>query len=553
MHAPFSANRTCCITLTMLLIATSALAQPAERRRGRAAHQPDTAHQQHVAPDAPDADDAPRDRRDGDKKGDNEAEPWDADCSTTNHTVTIDGKELAYTATAGRMPMPDYEGEHRADIFFIAYTRDDAGEASQRPVTFTFNGGPGSSSVWLHLGALGPRRVEMGDEGEPLPPPGRVVPNSESWLDFTDLVFIDPVSTGYSRPAEGVDKSEFHGLEQDISSVGDFIRLWITRNERWASPKFLCGESYGTTRAAGLSSHLADRYGMYLSGITFVSAVLEFNTIRFGTGNDLPYILFLPTYTATAWYHNALEGDLARDRDAAIAAAEDFALGDYATALLAGDALPAGERARIVTRLSQLTGIDETFIDGVNLRISMGNFSKELLRDRKLTVGRFDSRYTGRDASTAGTRHEYDASDAAINGPFSEAINGYLRTGLGYESDHPYEVLTGRVHPWDYRTATNRYVNVAGRLRDAVTQNPAMQVLFAGGYYDLATPHFAMDYTIDHLSLAPEHRDNIARAYYGAGHMMYLRTEDRIKLRNDARAMYERAANATVPNPLGRN
>lgn len=588
-------NRPTIVSVLMFFACLLALAHPALAQRGERPPGRGDAPAPAAQPSAPRGEQPSRESRLGDQEGDaerwgrggrdggreggrDEDKPWDADLIITHHTVTIGGSQLAYTATAGRMPMPDYEGEHRADIFFIAYTLDGPADTpseprpiadgasntisaptlthgspdKSRPITFTFNGGPGSSSVWLHLGSLGPQRVELGSEGEPLPPPGRVVPNAESWLDFTDLVFIDPVSTGFSRPAEGVAGSEFYGLEQDIESVGEFIRLYVTRAERWSSPKFLCGESYGTTRAAGLSAHLQDRYGMYLNGITMVSSVLDFSTIRFGDGNDLPYIVFLPTYTAAAWYHGKLAGDLAADRDAAIRAAEEFARGDYARALLAGDDLPAEERARIAARLAELTGISAEFIDGVNLRITMGNFSKELLRDRRLTIGRFDARYTGTDESTAGTSHEYDPSSSAIEGAFATAINAYLREGLGYKSDHPYEILTGRVRPWDYSGATNRYVSVARRLRDAVTHNPALHVLFAGGYYDLATPHGAMDHTIAHLNLPEALRGNITRAYYSAGHMMYLRDEDRIRLHDDAAAMYRRALGATVPNPLGR-
>ncbi len=509
-----------------------------------AQHGDRAAHADHAHVDAMvDAHADPSGSRDAGKSD----EPWDADLIGKQASITADGEQLRYTVTAGRMPMPDDAGKPRADVFFIAYTLDGA-EARDRPVTFTFNGGPGSSSVWLHLGALGPRRVLFSEQGEPLPPPAQLVDNEHSWLDFTDMVFIDPVSTGFSRPAEGVDKSEFHGLEQDIRAVGEFVRLYTTRFERWGSPKFLCGESYGTLRAAGLAEHLQNQYGMYVNGITFVSTVLDFSTIRFGAGNDLPYILFFPSYAATAWYHGLVDGEL----EDVLRRAEEFARGDYALALLAGDAMPAREREAVVARYAELTGLDPDFVDGVRLRVTMGNFSKELLRDEKKTIGRFDSRYVGDDWTTAGTRHETDPSYSVIQGTYSEGINYYLRSELGYERDQPYEVLTGRVHPWDYSGAINGYVNVVPRLREAIVRNPSLHALFAGGHYDLATPPSAMDYTVDHLNL-PEHlRGNISKSYYDAGHMMYLRLADLAKLHDDAEAMYERALSAEPPSRLGR-
>jgi len=449
----------------------------------------------------------------------------------TVHEVVVGKEPIAYEATAGTLPLRAGDGKVRARVFHVAYARKGA-DPKTRPVTFVFNGGPGSSSVWLHLGALGPRRVRLDDEGEPLRPPGKLVDNDESWLDLTDLVFIDPIGTGYSRPAEGVKQSEFSGLREDTDSVADFIRLWTTRNGRWASPKYLAGESYGTTRAASLSGRLQDRYGMYLNGIVLVSAVLNFQTIRYGTGNDLPYALYLPGYAATAWYHGRLEGD---ELAAILREVEEFALSDYLTALAQGDALPAERRAEIARRVARYTGLSAAFVEASNLRIRLGRFAKELLRDRRRTVGRLDGRYLGIDRDSAGSSYEYDPSMAAIVGPFSAAFKDYVRTELRYESDAPYDVM-GRVGRW--RFPEGRYVEVAETLRRAMTKNRKLKVLVASGYYDLATPYFAADYTVRHLGLDPALRGNVRVRHYEAGHMMYVRKESRRKLKRDVAAFY---------------
>lgn len=461
--------------------------------------------------------------------------------SVTKHTVTIGGREIEYTAAAGYMELPNYEGKPRANIFYVAYTLDGI-DPAERPVTFTFNGGPGSSSVWLHMGALGPRRIDMGVEGFDQSPLFRVVPNEHSWLDLTDLVFIDPVSTGYSRPVEGQDAKQFHGLEEDLSSVGDFIRLWTTRHERWLSPKFLAGESYGTTRAAGLSAYLQDTHGMYLNGLLLISSVLNFQTIRFGEGNDDPYWLFLPTYTATAWYHNRLDADLQRDLSAALAEVERWASTDYLLALAKGDALTPDERRETVRRLARYTGLSERFVELSGLRIDIFRFTKELLRDEGRTVGRLDSRFKGMDRDGTSAGFDYDPSMTAITGPYTAGLNDYVRRELGYRNDLPYEILTGRVHPWSYRTSENRYVNVATRLRDAMHKNPALMVFVASGYYDLATPYFATDNTLARLGVNASLRGNIRVAYYQSGHMMYIREDDLAKLKRDVAPFYTEAA-----------
>src|SRR6516164_7646838 len=328
----------------------------------------------------------------------------------TKHSLKVDGKEIKYTATAGTILLKLEDGTPKASIFYVAYTRDDASDLSQRPITFSFNGGPGSSSVWLHLGLLGPRRVQMGDAGSLLPPPYKLVDNETSLLDVTDLVFIDPVSTGYSRPAPGESPNQFHGIEEDVQSVGEFIRMWATRNKRWTSPKFLAGESYGTTRAAGLSGYLQDRYGMYLNGIMLISTILNFQTAEFDRGNDLPYILYLPTYTAIAWYHKKLPADLQGDLQKAIAESRTYAMGEYADVLALGDDVPTAKRAETAQKLSRLTGLSTDYVDRSNLRIEIMRFDKELMRSERRTVGRLDGRFTGIDLDAAGAAPEYDPS-----------------------------------------------------------------------------------------------------------------------------------------------
>ena len=458
----------------------------------------------------------------------------EADHVVTEHSVTIGGTIVDYEARAGTILLTEEDGTEKADVFFVAYTQRGVEDPASRPVTFCFNGGPGSASVWLHLGAIGPRRVKMTDEGWALPPPYRLVDNDQSWLDVTDLVFIDPVTTGYSRPAEDVDPAEFHGVDEDVEWVAEFIRLYTTRYERWASPKFLAGESYGTTRAAGLADHLQGRHGMYLNGIVLVSAILNFQTARFDVGNDLPYVLYLPTYTATAWYHGQLDEELQANLQATLNEVEHWTQMEYARALSLGDKLRGPDRKMVVDQLARYTGLSREYVEQANLRIKIGRFTKELLRDERRTVGRLDSRFKGIDLDAAGERYEYDPSYAAIQGPYTAALNHYVRTELGYENDLPYEILTGRVHPWDYgRRRQNRYLNVAETLRRAMTRNPHLKVYVACGYYDLATPYFAAEYTFDQLGLDPTLRENVTFGYFESGHMMYIRVPSLARLKAD--------------------
>jgi carboxypeptidase C (cathepsin A) len=465
----------------------------------------------------------------------------------TKHSLKIGGQEIKYTATAGTILLKLEDGTPKASIFYVAYTKDDVSDASQRPLTFSFNGGPGSASVWLHLGLFGPRRVQMGDAGTLLPPPYKLVDNDMSLLDLSDLVFIDPVSTGYSRAVPGEAPKQFHGVTEDVESVADFIRLYATRNKRWSSPKFLAGESYGTTRAAGLSGYLQQRYGMYLNGIVLISSILNFETAEFDTGNDLPYILYLPTYTAIAWYHKKLPPDLqGGDLQKAVEESRKFAVGEYADALMTGDALSPARRAEIEQKLARLTGLSPDYIDRTNLRIEIQRFTKELLRSERRTIGRIDARFLGIDRDAAGEEPEFDPSIAAIIGPYSGMLNDYVRNDLKFDSDLPYEVLTGRVRPWNYAPYENRYVNVAETLRSAMTQNPFLHVFAAKGYYDLATPFFAADYTFDHLGLDPALRSHLTGAYYEAGHMMYVHPPSLAKLKADI-AQFIKSSSAANP------
>lgn len=461
-----------------------------------------------------------------------EAKPTPQDqLTTTQHSLRIGGKELRYSVTCGTVVLREEsekdgtaEGHKpKAKVFFIAYTKEGVADRSQRPITFSFNGGPGSSSVWLHLGLLGPKRVEMGDAGALTPPPYRLVDNEHTLLEVSDLVFIDPVGTGYSRMVEGEKTKEYHGFKRDLESVGEFIRLYTHRYGRWNSPKYLIGESYGTTRAAGLSGYLQERHGMYLNGLMLVSSILDFSTARFGPGHDLPHLLFLPSFAATAWYHRKLPKDLQqKPLEAVLQEVEAFAEGEYALALMRGSKLTPAEQKRIAQRLARYTGLSEAYVQACNLRLEIFRFTKELLRAERKTVGRLDSRFTGTDRDAAGATFEYDPSYAAIQGPYTATLNQYVRQELGFESDLPYEILSNLYESWSYKEFENQYLNVAETLRKALSMNPFLRVYVGSGYYDLATPYFATDYTLNHLSLEPHLQQNIQVHYYPAGHMMYV-------------------------------
>lgn len=474
-------------------------------------------------------------------------EPTD-DLVTTTHEIRAGGRTLRYTATTGRIVLRRetitdgaFDGHlPKAEMFLTAYTLDDA-DTRSRPVTFAFNGGPGSSSVWLHMGLLGPRRVRSGDVDDRVPPPYSLADNDETLLAHSDIVFIDPVSTGFSRAAKGEKPAEYHGFTGDIESVGEVIRLWTSRNGRWMSPKFLAGESYGTLRAAGLSAFLQERYGMYLNGLILISSVLDIGTIDFTEGNDLPYVLYLPTYTAVAHYHGKL-GD--RPLADVLAEAEAFAERDYPWALARGARLTDEQRADVAARLAALTGVSADYVDRVNLRMEHVRFFTELLRDRRQVVGRLDSRFTGWDTDSGREQFSEDPSYAVILGPYTAAVNHYLRTELGYENDLPYEILTGNVRPWSYKEFEGASVTVADRLATAMRANPHLKVHVACGFHDGATPYYAAEYVLAHLAIPAELRANISVEYYPAGHMMYVHEPTRVRQSADIAAFVRSSASA---------
>lgn len=451
----------------------------------------------------------------------------------TQHTIEMEEGPIAYTATTGLLPLRDEDGKIEAEIFFVAYSRSDVGDSARRPLMFSFNGGPGSSSVWLHLGALGPKRVQMQPDGGMPPPPFRLVSNAQTWLDKTDLVFIDPVGTGFSRARNSDQAKKFWGIKGDIESVGEFIRLYLTRYQRWASPLFLVGESYGTTRAAGLAGHLIEK-GIAFNGIVLVSSILNFQTSQFLPNNDLPCVLFLPTYTATAWYHRRLAPDLQQDLRRTLDEVERWAETEYAPALARGAAIDAGTRQTVVEKLARYTGLRPEYIDQADLRIEIHRFCKELLRTERRTVGRLDSRFQGIDPSVAAERPDYDPSLTAIRPPYTALINDYLRRELGYRSAEEYYVLGGGIKsPWDWGTDRMGFPDTSADLRSAFVKNPYMKVFVASGYYDLATPYFATKYTLNHLGLDPALRANIVTSEYEAGHMMYIHADSLSRLKAD--------------------
>jgi carboxypeptidase C (cathepsin A) len=468
---------------------------------------------------------------------DKPAEPAD-EVSVTQHTLTVKRRKLSYTARAGRLVLRKevltdgkFDGHlAKAEVFLTSYTLDDA-DPTARPVTFAFNGGPGAASVWLHMGLLGPRRVVSGDVDAPEPPPYQLVDNPESLLAHSDLVFIDPVSTGYSRPAAGEKPKDYHGFTEDLESVGEVIRLWTSRNGRWMSPKFLAGESYGTLRAAALAEHLQDRHGCYLNGIMLISSVLDMGTIRFTEGNDLPYSLYLPTYAAIAHYHGRHDD---RPLDDVLADAEEFAARDLPWALQRGARLSTAERTEIVRTLASLTGLEESYVDKVNLRVEHLRFFTELLRDRGMVTGRMDGRFTTWEPDGGRERMRDDASVSRIIGAYAAGFNHYVRTELEYENDLPYEVLSTDVNrAWSYSDFEGRAVSAVESLAAAMRANPHLKVHVAMGYYDGATPYFAAEHVIARLAIPEELRENIEPAYYPAGHMMYVHEPSRVQQSKD--------------------
>jgi carboxypeptidase C (cathepsin A) len=450
--------------------------------------------------------------------------------------VEIDGEAIRYRAKVASMTISRAEGETKATVYYTEYVRLGIKETVHRPVTFCFNGGPGSASLWLHLGGISPRRIELLPD-ELNPTHWELRPNPWSIIDETDLVFIDPVSTGYSRPAKSDEKGQFHGFDNDVDAVAEFIRLWTSTNGRWSSPQYVLGESYGGIRGVSVARHLFDTHNYQLEGLILVSPVIDFQTIDFGDSNDLPYITFLPSYAATAWHHERIDRVQYRTVEEAVAAAEKFAYGRYASALLQGDRINPEERAAVIGRMSSLTGLSEEYLDRADLRVSMSRFGKELLRDEGRIVGRFDGRFTspGWDENSSGA--EFDPSGSFISGAFTEAIQQYYFSEFGLRPSKRY-AASGDVHPWDYSRFEGRYANAADSLRDTLLEQPNLRVLFTLGYTDLATPYLGSLHTISHLGLPPEISDNIETTYYDAGHMMYLRVSEQERLKVDLDLFY---------------
>ena len=484
--------------------------------------------------------------------------------SVTSHSVTVNGKVLKYHATSGYMLLKEEEKSSGADdkdkadaakkpnkdnlkpkakIFFTAYTLDDVTDPATRPLMFVFNGGPGSASVWLHMGSIAPRRAALTDDGEAPPPPYKIVDNEATWLDHTDMVFIDPVSTGYSRPAPKENANQFHGLREDIASVGDFIRLYTSRNTRWLSPKFILGESYGTTRAAGLADYLQNTYGYYLNGIILVSTVINFQTLNFTPQNNEPYIGFLPTYTATAWYHKKLPADLqAKSLADVVALARTFAGGDYTLALARGDTLTAAEQQRLAAELLRFTGVPTAYWLQHKLRLPDALYYNQLLTTEGKVLGRLDSRFTGARYDPGTETVEYDPATEAVLGPLSAVFNDYIRRELKVETDLPYNAFAN-VNPWNFGDAGNGHPNTAEDLRKAMTRNPYLKIWVTAAYYDLATPFYAAENSVALMNLDPATRANLHFTYYEAGHMHYIHQPSRAKFKTDFEAFLQDALN----------
>lgn len=449
---------------------------------------------------------------------------------TRESSVMIDGKKVPYKVTTGKMLLKDDEGKPRASIFSVSYVRTDIQENAERPVMFAFNGGPGSSAVWLHIGVLGPKIIKLPGDGTTAPfPPARVADNPLSILDICDLVFIDPVSTGYSRAEKDVKAGEFHGLDEDIASVGDFIRKWVSEHDRWASPKFILGESYGGIRAAGLASHMQSRYGMSLNGVVLLSSLLDFSTLQPAQGNDLAYQVYLPSLTGVAHFHGKIQGD----RDALVKEATAFAFGDYAAALLKGNLLDQESREKIAAQLAKFTGIDASVWLAHDLRLDSPFFRGELLRKEGKVLGRFDGRVAWDTTDKAADTPGYDPSYSLAYGAFSTAMLDYLGRELAYKEDQPYEILTGKVQPWRWNSS-NEVVNLSDRLATAMRDNPHLRVLVMGGHTDLATPPEGVAYSVRHMLNLPENvRKNITSTFYDGGHMFYLNPPDLVRCRKD--------------------
>jgi len=476
---------------------------------------------------------------DEDKTSKNKTTLPDERCITTRHSILLGDTTLKYEATAGLMHISNEKGSPIAAIFYVAYTLEQQ-TPHQRPITFCFNGGPGSSAVWLHLGAFGPKRIQMIDLKTPQPNLSALVDNPHTLLDCSDLVFIDPVGTGFSVSGEEGKDEDFYNIDGDSESLSAFIERYLNINHRWASPKFLAGESYGTTRSGAMVKYLQAK-GIVFNGLLMISLAMNFQTFHFDPGNDLPYLMFLPTYAATAWYHGRLDDDIAPDLDTLLSEVRQWTMDIYAPALLRGSGISPEHKAHVAQDLARYTSMDATEIEQLNLRIADMRFSKSVLNRHGYTVGRMDGRYIGLDVDQDHRRTQRDPSIDAPWGPYTGCINDYLRRTLTFEHDRPYQTFNmkaNRAWSWE-RKDRLCYPDTSDDLRQAMVANPHLAVLFANGIYDMATPFFAAEYTADHLELPPEIRQNLRLTYYPAGHMMYFHAEAHAKLKADIYALYQ--------------
>ncbi|MDB4907712.1 MAG: peptidase serine carboxypeptidase [Gemmatimonadetes bacterium] len=471
----------------------------------------------------------------------------DAAPSVTHHSVNVRGQTINYTAVAGMLPMRNgASGAVEGGMYYVAYLKDNT-NASTRPITFTFNGGPGSASVWLHLGAFGPKKVKLTSEGSAPPPPYSYMDNENTLLDQTDLVFIDPIGTGYSRATSQQVGANFWGLDEDLRSVAEFIRLYLVRHDRMGSPKFLAGESYGTTRAAGLSGNLADD-GIVMNGVVLLSTVLNFGYSAQTRGNDLGFIGFIPTYAATAWYHKKLPADLqSKSVGEVTSMAERWASNEYAAALMKGNKLTPAELKTVTDQMVRFTGLDRDVIEQNELRVALGTFDSELLRSDRQQVGRLDGRFTayspllsGGGGGRGGGGGVGDPSEVVIRNTFTPVLTDYTRRELNYKNEDIYYILGGGIGRWNY--PQNQYATVVPNLERAFAKNPYMRLFVAEGYYDAATPLGAVEYTLSHMSVDPKiAKSNITVERYSAGHMMYIDEPSMKKLRSDLEKFFNAA------------
>ena len=468
--------------------------------------------------------------------------------SVTDHTIKIGGQTIPYKATAQTILLKDDKGEPQALLYSTAYTRSDVKDPSTRPLAFLYNGGPGSSSVWLHMGSVSPKRVVTVNAGVTPPAPYKLADNADCLLDKADLVFVDPIGTGFSRAVGKAQNKDFWGVDPDVKSLAQFITTYVSRNNRWNSPKFLIGESYGTFRSAALAFYLEDHDNLYLNGIVLVSSVLDLGTISFYPGQDETYIYYLPSYAATAWYHKVLK-DRPENLTAFLDEARKFAATEYAAALRKGDDLSAAEKADIAKNVSRFTGLDPDYLVKANLRVNLPQFMQELQRSRGLITGRLDARFAGPSLDLIAEYAEYDPQETAISGAFVAVFNSYVREELKFGQDKSYQVAAnfdGAQWDWKHRGGDGYGFpgppNVVNDLRIAMLANPRLQVEVENGIYDLATPFFATELTMNHLGLPENIRKNVHLQYYDAGHMMYLHEEDLAKLKANVAAFIDSAS-----------